>query len=118
MRELVNGHFLFFKKKKHQFILSLSLFFFKRFPVHGVSVNSTNRLINGDNKGYAAYLVEKIMNEDHHSGGGGKFVAAFSQSNEGDVSPNTMGAYCTGTDLPCDGTRDLKCPRGSTCNGR
>ncbi|GAA5799021.1 hypothetical protein HPULCUR_004430 [Helicostylum pulchrum] len=88
------------------------------FPVHGVSINSTNRLINGDNKGYAAYLAEKKINGENVISGSGKFVAAFSQSNEGDVSPNTMGSYCTGTDIPCDGTRDSKCPSGSTCNGR
>ncbi|KAI8979014.1 Neutral/alkaline nonlysosomal ceramidase [Pilobolus umbonatus] len=85
------------------------------FPVHGVSVNKTNRLINGDNKGYASYLTEKIMNKDTLSG---QFVAAFAQSNSGDVSPNTLGPYCSGTDIPCDGTRKLKCPKGTTCNGR
>ncbi|KAG2232391.1 hypothetical protein INT48_007295 [Thamnidium elegans] len=90
----------------------------ERFPVHGVSINNTNRLINGDNKGYAAYLTEKKINGENIISGRGKFVAAFSQSNEGDVSPNTMGSYCTGTDIPCDGTRDSKCPSGSTCNGR
>lgn len=78
--------------------------------MHGVSVNNTNKLINGDNKGYAAYLAEKMMSSG--------FVAAFAQSNEGDVSPNTLGPYCTGTDIPCDGTRDTKCPSGSSCNGR
>jgi neutral ceramidase len=77
-------------------------------------VNNTNRLINGDNKGYASYLVEKMMNR----GNTGKFVAAFAQSNEGDVSPNTLGAYCTGTDIPCDGTRDTKCPNNGRCTGR
>jgi neutral ceramidase len=50
--------------------------------------------------------------------GHGKFVAAFAQSNEGDVSPNTLGAFCTGTDTPCDGTRDSKCPNGGKCIGR
>ncbi|KAI8053674.1 Neutral/alkaline nonlysosomal ceramidase [Gilbertella persicaria] len=88
------------------------------FAVHGVSVNNTNKLINGDNKGYAAYLAEKMMNGQDVLSGQGKFVAAFAQSNEGDVSPNTLGAYCTGTDIPCDGTRDLKCPNGSSCVGR
>lgn len=46
------------------------------------------------------------------------FVAAFAQSNEGDVSPNTLGVFCTGTDIPCDGTQETKCPSGSKCNGR
>ncbi|CEP18270.1 hypothetical protein [Parasitella parasitica] len=86
------------------------------FAVHGVSVNNTNKLVNGDNKGYAAYLTEKMVNSGKYSHG--KFVAAFSQSNEGDVSPNTLGAFCTGSDTPCDGTRDSKCPNGSRCVGR
>ncbi|KAI9246369.1 Neutral/alkaline nonlysosomal ceramidase [Sporodiniella umbellata] len=80
------------------------------FPVHGVSVNNTNRLINGDNKGYAAYLAEKLMKPS--------FVAAFAQSNEGDVSPNTMGAFCTGTNIACDGSKTMPCPQGSVCHGR
>lgn len=88
-----------------------------RFAVHGVSVNNTNRLINGDNKGYAAYATEKHYNPDSLPGKG-PFVAAFAQANEGDVSPNTLGAFCTGTDIPCDGTRDTQCPGTSTCNGR
>ncbi|KAI8376985.1 Neutral/alkaline nonlysosomal ceramidase [Blakeslea trispora] len=88
------------------------------FAVHGVSVNNTNKLINGDNKGYAAYLTEKWINGKDVLSGQGRFVAAFAQSNEGDVSPNTLGAYCTGTDIPCDGTRDYKCPNGSSCVGR
>ena len=90
----------------------------KRFAVHGVSVNNTNKLINGDNKGYAAYLTEKWFNGKNSLSGQGPFVAAFAQSNEGDVSPNTLGAYCTGTDIPCDGTRNFKCPNGSSCAGR
>ena len=30
------------------------------------------------------------------------FVAAFASSNFADVSPNTKGAFCDGTDLPCN----------------
>ncbi|KAG0180502.1 hypothetical protein DFQ29_000591 [Apophysomyces sp. BC1021] len=86
------------------------------FAVHGVSVNGTNRLVNGDNKGYAAYTAERQVNRGLP--GKGPFVAAFAQANEGDVSPNTLGAFCTGTDIPCDGSRDTMCPSGSTCFGR
>ena len=32
------------------------------FAVHCTSMNYTNTLISGDNKGYAAYLMEKDMN--------------------------------------------------------
>ena len=41
----------------------------------------------------------------------GAFVAAFAQSNEGDVSPNTKGPHCLDTGLPCDFNH-------STCNGK
>lgn len=40
-----------------------------------------------------------------------KFVSAFCQSNCGDVSPNTLGAFCNDTGLPCDFNH-------STCNGK
>jgi neutral ceramidase len=43
-------------------------------------MNYHNRLISGDNKGYAAYALEKRHGKD--------FVAAFAQSNCGDVTPN------------------------------
>ena len=32
------------------------------FAVHCTSMNNTNRLISGDNKGYASYLFEQYMN--------------------------------------------------------
>ena len=41
----------------------------------------------------------------------GKFVAAFAQSNEGDVSPNIKGATCIDTGKKCDTI-------SSTCNGK
>ncbi|ORZ15834.1 neutral ceramidase [Absidia repens] len=88
------------------------------FAVHGVSVNNTNRLINGDNKGYAAYVTDRKINPHGTLSGKGKFVAAFAQSNEGDVSPNTLGSFCTGTTISCDGSKNDKCPTGSSCNGR
>ncbi|VVC76621.1 Neutral ceramidase [Aquicella siphonis] len=58
------------------------------FPVHGVSMNNKNHLINGDNKGYAEYLFERDFNSDY---GPHAFVAAFAQANAGDVSPNEYG---------------------------
>jgi neutral ceramidase len=50
------------------------------FGVHGTSLGITNRREHGDNKGWAAYQLEKIK--------GGNFVAAFAQGLFGDVSPN------------------------------
>ncbi|CAO3643586.1 unnamed protein product [Cunninghamella echinulata] len=84
------------------------------FAVHGVSVNKTNRLVNGDNKGYASYYIEDLIKKNKTSA----FVAAFPNANEGDVSPNTLGSYCTGTNQPCDGTKNTKCPFFSKCQGR
>ncbi|KAI8390988.1 Neutral/alkaline nonlysosomal ceramidase [Radiomyces spectabilis] len=84
------------------------------FAVHGVTVNNTNRLVNGDNKGYASYVTEKHFQKDQDP----RFVAAFAQSNEGDVSPHTLGAFCSGTEIPCDGSYANKCPFRSRCIGR
>jgi len=80
------------------------------FAVHGTSMNNTNRLISGDNKGYASLLFEQDMNPGYLPGEG-PFVAAFAQTNLGDVSPNTKGPHCLDTGLPCD-------LEHSTCNGR
>lgn len=85
--------------------------------MHAVSINNTNHLVNGDNKGYAAYTAEKHYNPGALPGKG-PFVAAFAQANEGDSSPHTRGAYCTGTNITCDGTREHKCPGTSVCYGR
>jgi neutral ceramidase len=62
------------------------------FAVHGTSMHNNNRLISGDNKGYASYLFEGRMKTDYDSDH--TFVAAFAQTNEGDVTPN----LCGGTD--------------------
>lgn len=42
---------------------------------------------------------------------GPRFVAAFCQSNVGDTSPNTLGAFCLDSGIPCDFDH-------STCNGK
>jgi len=81
------------------------------FAVHGTSMNSTNRLISGDNRGLASMRVEALMNGPEALPGFGKFVAAFASTNLGDVSPNIAGPKCLDTGLPCD------LPT-STCNGR
>lgn len=59
------------------------------FPIHGVSMNHHNKLISGDNKGYASYLFEKEMGTNYNSNK--TFVSAFAQCNCGDVSPNING---------------------------
>ena len=93
------------------------------FAVHGTALNNTVTLISGDNKGAASQLFEKHM---HRQGAGESawnasdpdFVAAFAQSNSGDVSPNTEGAFCTDTGLPCDPSRSTCDGRNELCNGR
>jgi neutral ceramidase len=56
------------------------------FAVHGTSMNYYNKLISGDNKGYAAYAMEQAHGTRYT--GKPEFVAAFAQSNPGDVTPN------------------------------
>lgn len=80
------------------------------FAVHGTSMNNTNSLISGDNKGQASLMFESYINPDSLPGQGA-FVAAFASANLGDVSPNILGPRCQDTGLPCDvGT--------STCGGK
>jgi len=63
--------------------------------VHPTSMNFYNKLISSDNKGYAAYAVEKKHNPNHDAPSNGdqhkpeRFVAAFAQANCGDVTPNS-----------------------------
>ncbi|XP_065187149.1 uncharacterized protein LOC135817810 [Sycon ciliatum] len=80
------------------------------FAVHCTSMNHSNRHISSDNKGYASLLFEEEMNEGALPGQG-DFVAAFAQTNLGDVSPNTRGPHCMDTGLPCEKNH-------STCGGR
>ena len=57
------------------------------FATHGTSMTPANHLISSDNKGYAAHLVEagRFGVDWAHRG---DFVAAFAQTNAGDMSPN------------------------------
>jgi neutral ceramidase len=87
---------------------------FAWFAVHPTSMNNTNLLVSGDNKGYASYMVERMHNGATSAGarpGAGPFVAAFGATNLGDVSPNILGPHCRDTGLPCDFDH-------STCNNR
>ncbi|CAJ0813381.1 neutral/alkaline ceramidase [Ralstonia flaminis] len=57
------------------------------FATHGTSMTNTNTLISADNKGYAAYHFEHdVMGVRYLEGKG--FVAAFAQTNAGDMTPN------------------------------
>ena len=75
------------------------------FAVHCTSMNNNNSLISSDNKGYASAMFEREMNSAPRDPNVAPFVAAFAQSNEGDVSPNTDGAKCIKgpqVNMPCD----------------
>ena len=65
------------------------------FATHGTSLTNRNRLISGDNKGYAAYAWEAEA----------PVVAAFAQTNTGDLSPNVPDATAGPTDDEYENTR-------------
>ncbi|MFF3062647.1 neutral/alkaline ceramidase [Streptomyces sp. NPDC057909] len=58
------------------------------FATHGTSMTGANRLISGDNKGYAAYAWEHDYAGVRYLDGVPGFVASFPQTNPGDMSPN------------------------------
>ncbi|MFC7965619.1 neutral/alkaline ceramidase [Streptomyces cinereoruber] len=58
------------------------------FPTHGTSMTNGNTLISGDNKGYASYVWEHDTAGVRHLDAAPGFVAAFPQTNAGDMSPN------------------------------
>ncbi|XP_071370157.1 neutral ceramidase, partial [Centroberyx affinis] len=82
------------------------------FAVHAVSMKTTNQMVSSDNMGYASYLLEQDKNRGALPGQGA-FVAGFSSSNLGDVSPNTRGPVCVNTGLACD-YLNSSCPVGGT----
>ena len=55
--------------------------------LHPTAMNYYNRLISGDHKGYASLKMERMQGTSYSDKG--DFVAAFAQSDPGDVSPNT-----------------------------
>jgi neutral ceramidase len=59
------------------------------FATHGTSMSGENKLISADNKGYAAYHWEReVEGADYLADAAPDFVAAFAQTNAGDMSPN------------------------------
>jgi len=59
------------------------------FGVHNTSMTNANTLISGDNKGYAAYHWERLVaGVDYLDRRPDDFVAAFAQTNAGDLTPN------------------------------
>jgi neutral ceramidase len=59
------------------------------FATHGTSMTNRNRLISSDNKGYAAYHLERLTwGVDYLAAEAPSFIGAFAQTNAGDMSPN------------------------------
>lgn len=58
------------------------------FATHGTSMTNRNTLISSDNKGYAAYHWERLVQRQDYLDGPSGFIAAFAQTNPGDMSPN------------------------------
>lgn len=58
------------------------------FSTHCTSMTNENRLISSDNKGYAAFAYEHLEHGVRYLDGTPDFVAAFAQTNAGDMSPN------------------------------
>lgn len=58
------------------------------FATHGTSMTNLNTLISGDHKGYAAFHWERIVESADYLAGQPGFIAAFAQTNPGDMTPN------------------------------
>ncbi|KAL5336486.1 Neutral/alkaline nonlysosomal ceramidase [Aspergillus crustosus] len=87
------------------------------FPVHGTSLYGNNTLVTGDNKGVAAWLFERSVQDDTEFTD--NFVAGFSQSSVGDTSPNVLGAWCEdGSGEQCNYTDSTCGGKSAACHGR
>ncbi|KAL4262414.1 Neutral ceramidase [Pleurotus pulmonarius] len=96
--------------------------FLNFFAVHGTSIYENNTLISTDNKGMAAFLYESSV-EPTAMPGNTTFVAGFTQSNVGDTSPNTLGAFCESPGeafdgQPCDFETSTCGGTAQACHGR
>lgn len=58
------------------------------FAVHPTSLTSKNLLVSGDNKGYASYYWEFVREHSHPRDPQPKMIAAFANTNPGDITPN------------------------------
>ncbi|TEA21096.1 Neutral ceramidase 2 [Colletotrichum sidae] len=88
------------------------------YPTHGTSILQNSTHVAGDNKGVAAYLLERDLAGSDTAAPG--FVAGFSQANVGDTTPNTLGAWCDdGSGRQCS-LENSTCADGKSqsCHGR
>jgi neutral ceramidase len=79
------------------------------FSSHATSVSNQNRFISGDHKGVASYLTERHFGADYTAPA--PFVAAYAQSDAGDVSPSevVIGEPKNLVVRPCDDSPDPAC---------
>jgi len=79
------------------------------FSSHATSVSNQNRLVSGDHKGLASWLTERHFGADYTAPA--PFVAAYAQSDAGDVSPNEviLGDPKNTVERPCDSNPDPAC---------
>ncbi|CAI6342523.1 unnamed protein product [Periconia digitata] len=83
------------------------------FAVHGTSLLGNQTIVAADNKGVAAYLLEKDVDANAAAlNAAPGFVAGFSQANVGDTTPNVNGAWCE------DGSGQECKVSDSTCGGK
>mgnify|MGYP003344197298 FL=1 len=88
------------------------------FPTHGTSMPPSNRLISPDNKGYAAYQWEHDVAGVRYLDNYASFVAAFAQTNAGDMSPNLNLKPGSGpTEDPFENTRIIGERQSVTARG-
>lgn len=62
--------------------------FINWYGIHPTTFGAEHTIIDGDNKGYAAWKTEVDNGVNHREPAGAPFVAAFAMSAPGDISPN------------------------------
>nr|WP_240394065.1 neutral/alkaline non-lysosomal ceramidase N-terminal domain-containing protein [Corynebacterium lactis] len=62
--------------------------FINWYGIHPTTFGAEHTIIDGDNKGYAAWKTEVDHGVNHREPQGAPFVAAFAMSAPGDISPN------------------------------
>lgn len=62
--------------------------FINWFSIHPTTFGAEHTIIDGDNKGYAAWKAEHDNGVNHRQPDGAPFVAAFAMATPGDVTPN------------------------------
>jgi neutral ceramidase len=86
------------------------------YPIHPTDLGQFNYYISGDNKGCASYLFEKEMETDYFAKD--TFVAAFANSNCGDVSGNVGRTRPNENTAPKDDKKDSEDEKNMKEHGR